>query len=85
MPKYVLWSNRQLPLMPAPDAVSKPATFAQTCSYCGGREVSEKPLPPPARINGKRIPQAHKDCIESAKNPLFDMNAPGILKRVDGN
>lgn len=66
------WHNPHLPLMPAPNATFKEFEQVQTCSYCGGR-VTGTALPKPERINGKRIPVSHKDCIASAKNPLFDM------------
>lgn len=67
------WQNPALPLMPAPKATFKEIETVQTCSYCGGR-VTGLHLPKPERINGKRIPASHAACIESAKNPLFDMS-----------
>jgi hypothetical protein len=80
MSKHILWSNPLLPLMPAPNSEYKPLPKSQTCQYCGGREEGEE-LPPPSRINGKRIPQAHKACLEAAAHPLFDMSEKSLHKR----
>lgn len=67
------WRNPALLLMPSPNATFKAFEEVQTCSYCGGR-VTGIALQKPERINGKRGYASHKDCIEAAKNPLFDMS-----------
>lgn len=77
MPKKKL-INLHLPLMPAPSATFSLGFNPPRCQFCGGRGNEGDAITGSKLVNGKRIPPSHKACLESAANPMFDLDDPKL-------